>query len=142
MKDGQDIYNANGIYLYFSSLQLSDAGVYICRVTTNDGTVYSREIIVNNTTGLKDIEFNLLSFELYPNPVQGITTLKFILSENSKVSLEIINMSGALVLVQDLGEQTVGPQQIELNCSGLTPGTYFCRLWVGKAMAARRFIVK
>lgn len=142
MKDGQDIYNANGSHLYFSSLQLTDAGIYKCRVTTNNGTEYSREIIVNNTTGRKDIELNPLSFEFYPNPVQDITTLEFLLSENSKVSLEIINMNGALVFAQDLGEQTVGPKHIELNCSGLTSGIYSCRLQVGKAMADRRLIVK
>lgn len=141
MKDGQDIFNANSVYLYFASLQLSDAGIYKCRVTTNNGTEYSREIIVNNTTGLKDRDLNSLSFELYPNPVQDITTLEFILSENSKVSLEIINMSGALVLVQDLGEQIAGLQHIELNCSGLPSGIYSCRIQVGKAMAVRRLII-
>jgi hypothetical protein len=141
MKNGEDILNANNVSMGFTSLQLADAGIYNCRVTTNNGTEYSREIIVNNTTGLGDFEMNVLGVELYPNPVQDMATFRFTLSENSNVSLKIINTNGALVLVKEAGEQAAGPTQLKLNCSNLPAGVYFYQLQANGKVETKKMII-
>ncbi len=140
MKDGQDIYNANGVYLRFNNLQLSDEGIYKCRVTTMNGTEYSREIIVNNTTGLPDTELSLVNLKVYPNPVHDMASLEYYLPENSTVSLEILNIKGTKVLVQQLGEQAAGAQYCQLSCSDFAKGIYFVRLYFDNRMIAKKII--
>lgn len=135
LKDDEEIYNANGVYLHFTSLQLSDAGIYNCRVTTDDGTVYSREIIVNNTTGFTSPELRATNFKVYPNPVHSMATLEYYLPENSTVSVEILNMNGVQVFVQYFGEQMAGSHHGQLNCAGFIPGVYVCRLKSNKTMS-------
>lgn len=140
MKDGEDIYNANDVFLRFSSLQLTDAGIYKCRVTTNNGTEYSREIIVNNTTGLIDTELNPVNLKVYPNPVHGMATLEYHLPQNSTVSLEILNMNGIRFLTQEFGEQTAGSQYCQLNCSDLAEGVYILRFCIDNQIIVKKIV--
>jgi hypothetical protein len=64
------------------------------------------------------------------------------LSQNSKVSLEIVNMNGAPVFVKEVGEQAAGSQHLLLNFNNLASGIYSCRLRAGNAIAVRKLIVK
>lgn len=129
MKDGQDILNASSVYLRFTSLQLSDAGVYKCRViTSGGGTEYSREIIVNNTTGLGDIGSNALGVEFYPNPVQEKLWIESEKFKTDKCILTILDFFGRKLMQKEVA---AGTGRIEIELGNFRSGIYFCRISSG-----------
>ena len=139
--NGEEIPNQQLQYLYFSSLQMSDVGVYKCRVTTNQGTVYSREIIVNNVTEIPEFQETVSSLTLFPNPCQSATTLSFTLSEVARVKVEVIDIKGISVIIADAVLLNAGYHSLILNCNGLQPGFYFCRIQAKDFMEVKKFSI-
>jgi hypothetical protein len=70
-----------------------------------------------------------LMLQNFPNPFSGETIIRFMIrNNNSKVSLQIYDMTGTLVatLKDDKGEQ--GENEIRWDGSGCKPGIYYLRL--------------
>ena len=64
----------------------------------------------------------------YPNPFNEATTIQYNLPENTKVSLEIYNLSGQKVKTLVDKVQEPGQYDINFNASDLPSGIYFSRL--------------
>ncbi len=144
MKDGEDIPGAATSELNFNTLQLSDKGVYKCRVeTSSKETVYSREIIVNLSTGMDDNPFSPTEpatlFRNYPNPFQNATVIPYRLQIDSKVELTVTDMSGNLVRTLINKTQRAGKYEIRFAASGLPSGIYYYSLFIdGKRMMTKK----
>ncbi len=129
MKNGEDILNQTAAILNFSSLQLSDAGVYQCRYITGTGnSVYSRSIIVNNVTGLPEQQENTNDFRVFPNPFSIHSIVSFKLDSPANVQLILIDAHGYIVktLVNSLME--TGWHEIKIGECNINPGFYFVRM--------------
>jgi hypothetical protein len=129
MKNGQDILNASGVYLYFTSLQLSDAGVYKCRVVKGTGEiVFSREIIVNNVTSVSGNEL-ISGLTASPNPFLNHVTLKWEQKATSHIRIDILEENGKLLQEIANSVYPTGSNQIDIFMnSSLKPGVYFVRI--------------
>jgi hypothetical protein len=129
MKDGSDLQNQVSQKLSFSSLQLSDAGVYKCRVITTEGsTVYSREIIVNNTTSLAENEI-ISEFRVFPNPFTDHAILQWDQKSVSKARIDILDAGGKLINTISNSVRPAGKNEVEFAAdSKMQPGVYFLRL--------------
>lgn len=68
-------------------------------------------------------------FGIYPNPAhQGLTTLKFKMTNIDNVTVEVMDMTGKLIFKPiDNKEYPVGAQQLEVNIAGLANGFYYVR---------------
>lgn len=64
----------------------------------------------------------------YPNPFNPVTTIRFYLSEESNVSLEIFDMSGTRVAIIESGMKERGYHVVRFNASNLASGVYIYRL--------------
>ncbi|MFN3346100.1 MAG: T9SS type A sorting domain-containing protein, partial [Chloroherpetonaceae bacterium] len=64
----------------------------------------------------------------YPNPFNPSTMIRYQLSANSMVKLEVFDMVGRRVAVLVDGEQSVGHYEVNFNASNLSSGVYFYRL--------------
>ncbi len=64
----------------------------------------------------------------YPNPFNPSTIIRYQLSANSTVKLEVFDMVGRRVAVLVDGEQSVGRYEVNFNASNLSSGVYFYRL--------------
>lgn len=71
----------------------------------------------------------------YPNPFKRGTTLRYVLTERSDVSLEVYDVRGRLVDRQDFGRQEAGLRRAEFNGAGKASGVYFYRLKVSNDSA-------
>jgi hypothetical protein len=80
-------------------------------------------------------------FELsvYPNPLQNEGTLRFDLTENTDVTVEIYNLSGRLVYSQK-EYRTSGTINIEFDASKMNKGAYIAKVIAGKNSASAKFI--
>ena len=68
---------------------------------------------------------------IYPNPCIGNATLSFVLTESTKVSVEILTLNGRIIQQAYLEECMTGSHQVELNMRDLLKGTYICRVKFG-----------
>jgi len=116
-----------------------------CRTTSNFTAGMKAQFTLDGNTSLvntalneiKDaklqipsIEYALPSLRLsnYPNPFAVTTTLSFYLPESGSVSFSIFDQNGRMVKEIKAGEMTEGNNTYILEGSGLTPGSYYCKL--------------
>jgi hypothetical protein len=105
---------------------------------TANFTLDGNTSIVSNTfteitnAGLQapSIEYTKPSLRLsnFPNPFGSSTTLAYYLPTNSTVSIALYDQNGRVVREYKLGELTEGYHTLVIEGSGLTPGSYFCRI--------------
>jgi len=105
---------------------------------TANFTLDGNTSIVSNTyteitnAGLQapSIEYTKPSLRLsnYPNPFGSSTTLAYYLPNNGPVSIALYDQNGRIVREYNLGEITEGYHTLAIEGSGLTPGSYFCRI--------------
>lgn len=80
-------------------------------------------------------EFKLLGN--YPNPFNPSTTIKFSLPLTVEVTLEVYDILGRIVYLQNLGVRQPGMQQVTFDASRFASGVYTYRL----RTAANQFVV-
>lgn len=82
------------------------------------------------TTGIEKMRVpeNFSLYQNYPNPFNSATTIKFEMSENKPVKLQVFDLHGRLVdlLVEDV--RKAGYHKYKWDASGYSSGIYFCRL--------------
>ncbi len=71
-------------------------------------------------------EFKLLGN--YPNPFNPTTTIKFTMPIRGDVTLQVFDVLGRLVTIQNLGTLESGVQEVFFNASHLASGVYNYRL--------------
>jgi hypothetical protein len=77
----------------------------------------------------------------YPNPFNPVTNIRFTLPVDSKVVLEIFNLSGELVATLADDFRSAGEYDISFNASGLASGTYIYRLTADQTVLTRKMIL-
>lgn len=76
-----------------------------------------------------------------PNPFDTHTTIPFSLQQAAAVSLVIRDVTGKVVLQQELGMRGSGPQQVILAGDQLAPGVYTYTIAAGEQRLGRRMVV-
>ncbi len=129
----------NGIFFGDSYMNL----VLRCFSVDDEGTV--TDIDENNYfLGIQEpIEYHsdIILYQNYPNPCRDFTTIKFDVSDNSHIKLEIYDMNGihtATLIDQSL---MYGQYEVRLNTAVLQPGTYIIKLTSNDSMKTLRMIV-
>ncbi|MBK7212923.1 MAG: hypothetical protein IPH88_06430 [Bacteroidales bacterium] len=130
MKDGTDIPNQFSVYMNFSTLQLEDAGIYQCRVTTESGIVYSREIVVNNTTSLPETVESFDNLKAYPNPFKYATTIAYELKNAARIRISIHDGHGTELVILTDSIQETGTHELILDATRFPKGIIILRMEV------------
>ena len=86
------------------------------------------------------VESNV-NVNIYPNPVSSQATLSFDLKESCNVSYQVFDMSGRMVMNQEMGRLAAGEHQININAENLSNGSYILRLNQGAKNNSVKFMV-
>ncbi len=89
----------------------------------NDGT----RTVPNGAATGTGLETDL---RIIPNPVADRTELRYTVGNEGRVRLEITDAMSRTIQIQDEGSRTIGAYVYEWNTTTLTPGTYYCTLYV------------
>jgi hypothetical protein len=84
---------------------------------------------------------NNVNVSMYPNPVSSQATLSFDLKESCSVSYQVFDMSGRMVMNQNMGRLAEGEHQININAESLSSGSYILRLNQGAKNNSVKFMV-
>jgi hypothetical protein len=142
MKNGDDISGQQSDMLIFNTLELSDAGIYQCRVTVGGNPVYSREIAVNLVSGTNE-ENNLITacpvlHQNYPNPFNNRTMIRWDAPEGCMQTLKVFNLLGQEVATLVDEYRPAGSYEVEFNLNETdrsvgesSGGIFFCKMTAG-----------
>jgi hypothetical protein len=100
-------------------------------------------MIIKKNVSIYDDSDNELISEVFPNPTNNKTNIKFNLDKTLPVSIDLIDISGAVVknlfnnLIMQSGEQT-----IELNLNNIPTGKYFIQIKIEGHNVLRDIIIE
>jgi hypothetical protein len=149
MKNDTDINGQQGEYLSFPSMQLTDNGVYKCRVTVGGNPVYSREITVNQVTEVQPeneiVAEDFYLYQNYPNPFNPITKISYQLPVSSNVTLKVYDILGNEVATLVNEYKNSGTYEIDFNPASSiknpASGVYFYQLSAGDFVQTKKMIL-
>ena len=78
--------------------------------------------------------------EIYPNPFNPATTIRYSLPVDVHVIIRIYNVLGQLVMTPVDGIQTAGTHDARLNMEGSASGMYLCTLQAGEYRQTRKLM--
>ena len=78
----------------------------------------------------------------YPNPFQNQTTIKYELTQNGSVNLDLMNVNGSLVKHLFSGQKQKGTYTYQLNVSGLSSGVYFVNLRHAGSTSSHKIVIR
>jgi len=95
------------------------------------------------TNNMDDINITeKLSLNIYPNPASYMTTIEYSVTENTKIRLSVLNILGEEIFIPvDNKEIEAGYYCIDIDCSNLKPGIYFCRISSGNGTCTEKLII-
>jgi hypothetical protein len=77
-----------------------------------------------------------------PNPADISTIISYNLKSSERVSITVRDMAGRIVKSEELGNQSAGSKQYELNVSDLGAGMYTYTITAGEVSLTKEMIVK
>ncbi|NOQ71384.1 MAG: Omp28-related outer membrane protein [Crocinitomix sp.] len=94
------------------------------------------------TVGIEEDAANTFAITAYPNPASDFINLTIELQEASSVSIEVVNMLGAVVSTIETQNLASGTNYNELDLSNLTEGVYFVKTTVNETVDMQKIIVQ
>jgi thiol-disulfide isomerase/thioredoxin len=76
------------------------------------------------TLGVENVNTNLTGAAIYPNPAGNVANIVFNLQNDTKVNVEISDVTGRIVSVVPEAAFAAGAQHITVNTTDLAPGVY------------------
>ena len=111
-------------------------------VATHSHGIYTTNITSkNDVVSVHEISNDELQMTNYPNPFSNSTTIRFTLSKNSKVKLNIYDMNGRLIQTLADKELSSGEHRLEFSSGNISTGIYYCVLRSGEAIETRKMII-
>ena len=109
-----------------------DTGVYHCKMVIDAVDVVTDTVpvtmVVYTNVGVNERNHIVSDIHVYPNPLSSsVINIEFTAKESGKLSIEIIDQSGKVILNQ-AGQINQGLNHIELKDLDLAKGTYLYRL--------------
>jgi len=132
-------------YRYVDAAATGGLWYYRLKQIDLDRTVHYTEPVSVTVTGVTE-ERGAAAFALqqnYPNPFNPSTLVRFELPSAGLARLALYDGLGREVMVLASGELPAGPHEVTLQASGLSSGTYFCRLSSqGRTAVVRMVLLK
>jgi hypothetical protein len=109
----------------------------------NDGTI-SGAVWLPGLTDVKDESKVPESFNIsqnYPNPFNPTTTIRYLIPEQTKVSLKVYDILGNEVTTLVNEEKERGVYSVNFDAWGFASGIYFFRLQAGSFVETKKMIL-
>ncbi|MGE0078675.1 MAG: T9SS type A sorting domain-containing protein [Bacteroidales bacterium] len=122
-----------------------DLGFLACPCVASHSENYS---IANlpNTSEFSNFNENVVKpsdLEVYPNPTEGITTVKFYSNSTAVAKIEVYNLSGQMVkLIFNSSIESKHTYNVSFDSSELGKGIFILKMSAGADLQTRKIIVK
>jgi hypothetical protein len=117
----------NGIgFTQRNSLSVISEGFTIHTFTSTKISLHNNPVLSVHESNSNPINFSLE--QNYPNPFNPSTTIQYVLSSSSYITLRLYDLLGREIKILDDGFRSKGQHSISFHADNLTSGTYFYRL--------------
>ena len=100
-------------------------------------------IVDPSTNGIREItSAGETKVSVYPNPASAFTTVDLTVAEGANTTIKVYDMSGKLVMTQDMGRIDAGNHKRQINCQGLHRGVYLVNVMSGKTSTTTKLVVR
>jgi len=96
---------------------------------------------VNQLVGIEEVA-SAADFRVYPNPATDRVTFDYTLASSENVVIEMVDMVGNIVRVQNLGNMSVGANQSQISLDGIAAGIYMVNFKAGNSVSVSKLTVK
>jgi hypothetical protein len=83
---------------------------------------------------------NVYPFNVYPNPINDLTTLEIYLEKKGSVHVSLLDIHGKVVYDMETGELNAGKNQLTFSSEKFAAGVYFCRLQLGNKLFTKKVV--
>ncbi len=94
----------------------------------DDSVAYGGSNIIVNGAGSDLLSVSDVGLSSWPNPSNGLSTVKLSLPETAQVTVEVVNVPGRRVALLAGGTLSAGTHQFVFDGSNLATGVYFVRM--------------
>ncbi|MGB3618920.1 MAG: T9SS type A sorting domain-containing protein [Catalinimonas sp.] len=103
-------------------------GDYSVATTNSCGTAFSNPFTFQVTS--TEATTGFFAFNVYPNPYEGVTNVRYTLPQAGPVHIDVVNALGQPVAVLADGRQSAGEHRVTFSAveNGHAPGLYIIRL--------------
>jgi hypothetical protein len=133
---------ANG-HMYVTTV--NEAGNTFSTMWNYDGTYNfdeaSASSLVNTVVGIEEVNLSA-GVSVYPNPANDFINVAYGLTNNSVVSVDVINILGERVMTEYVGSQTAGNYTSRIDVSDLSAGVYMLNVTINGTVSTVRVSVK
>jgi len=116
---------------------LTNNSTYFVTITDANGCMANDSVTVT-FVGLNSLA-NVSSLNMFPNPTKGNVFVELDLVEDAKVTIDVLNVAGQVVITEILG--TINNQKVELPTATLPAGVYFVRTNIGEQQVTQKLII-
>lgn len=130
---GADIYydcNQNGGY---------DQGIDGEHFTQNIN--FGVSLTIQDDISVQELPNNLVEVKNYPNPFSSTTNVEYTLESASEVSLNVFDLTGAMIYSSNKGQQMPGTHTIQIDGSGMAEGIYYYTLNVNGGSVTKKMVL-
>ena len=124
---------------------VNDAGSTISTLWNYDGTSNFRSqwaaTLTTTVVGIEEINLSA-GVSVYPNPANDFINVAYGLTNNSVVSVDVINVLGERVMTEYVGSQVAGNYTSRLDVSNLSAGVYMLNVTINGTVNTVRVSVK
>ena len=136
---GTLMYSIDGVNFQASNIFIDlPNGTYEVSVRDDNGCIEISDSILINITSIRELDFDL-TFNLFPNPTQGIFNIEINQPTDQKLTLSIFDVSGKLAKEIQLNKNNRYLKE-EINISNLPAGSYEVLLSDGEMFGRQRFV--
>ncbi|MDZ4668210.1 MAG: PKD domain-containing protein [bacterium] len=128
-KDAVHSYAANGDY----TIKLVAEHIY-----GKDSVSKTIKVLPTN---VKEVSATFANYQVYPNPTSESTFVSFDLIKSNEVSVQVLDITGKLVMQTEVSQLNAGLNKIELPTAQLPQGMYFVMLHTAESTISTRLVV-
>ncbi len=99
-------------------------------------------VVTTSTESINENELTTKKIHIYPNPSSETTTASFTLTEQSTVSIDVVDVSGKIVSRIKETKFPEGEQQISLSTGHLSSGVYTVVMYVNDRVYSEKLVVE
>ncbi|HWY09850.1 MAG TPA: choice-of-anchor B family protein [Bacteroidia bacterium] len=125
-----------GAYPYLPS------GIVIACDMQNGIFILNADSVLGNNVGVKEINSNVISASIYPNPANDKLTISFINPDSKTYSLKITNILGQVILKEENANDCNFPITYKtIDVSKFEPGSYIVSLKANEKQFQEKIII-
>jgi hypothetical protein len=130
---------------HFYVTTVNDAGATFSSLWNYDGSYDFEEAAapanVNTVVGIEEVNLSA-GVSVYPNPANDFINVAYGLTNNSVVTVDVINVLGERVMTEYVGSQAAGNYTSRLDVSNLSAGVYMLNVTINGTVNTVRVSVK